>query len=338
MIPEYVIGVDIGGTNIRAGIVDKNGNIISKSHRLVEHKGQAVFDKNLMACIKEEVDKLKNKNDIRIGIGSAGPLDPVVGFIHSPINLGCGEYPIKKRISETFKTSYVELRNDLDAIALGYYHFGENHQQGRGVPYLAIIAPGTGLGSSILIEGKPYFGSKRSGYLALEHHKTPYFGSTVEEIKAGIGKNVEDFTAGKGVISIYERLYGGSKDTKIAEIIKNASYGEKAWLINNFAKDKKDERFKQKFPDLINLTCGICKKTYENVGKHLGYTIASFVSNFNPDLVILEGSISKAYDIMKENLINAYQGAVWPAHKDVPIVIGRLKDAGIKGASTLVRY
>ena len=337
MFKGDVIGVDIGGTNIRAGIVDINGNILSKSQRLVTHKGQEIFDKNLISCIKEEVDKLTSKKEIRIGIGTAGPLDPKIGFIHSPINVGCGEYPIKKRLMDTFNTEYIEVRNDLDTIALAYYHFGENSNQGKGAKYLAIIAPGTGLGSSILIEGQPYFGSSRSGYLALEHHRTPYFGSTVEEVKAGIGKNLEDFTAGKGVISIYEKLFGGSKNQTIAQIIKNAPYGDKAWLIHNFATILKDENFKEQFPNHVKLECDVCKKTYKNVGKHLGYAIAAFVTNFNPDLVVLEGSISKAYDIMKSELLVAYKSAVWPAHQDIPMVVGKLKDAGIKGASTLVR-
>ncbi|MHA1378029.1 MAG: ROK family protein [Candidatus Helarchaeota archaeon] len=337
MNPEHVIGVDIGGTNIRAGIVDRNGNILSRSHRLVEHKGQDIFDKNVMACIKEQVDKLDGE-EIRIGIGSPSPLNPKTGFLHSPENVGCGEYPLKDRIIEYFGTKYVEVRNDLDAIALGYYHYGEDEYQGKGVSYLAIIAPGTGLGSSILIEGKPYFGSKKSGYLALEHHKTVYFGSTLEEFKAGIGKNVEDFTAGKGVIAIYERLFGGSKNPKVVNVIKKAPYEKKAWLINNFATDAKDEKFKKKYPELIKIKCEICQKTYENVGKHLGYTIASFVSNFNPDIIILDGSIVKAFDIMKFEMYKAYKESVWPAHQNLPIVVGRLQDAGIKGASTLVRY
>ncbi len=335
--PDQVIGVDIGGTNIRAGIVNKEGKIISKSIRAVEHEGQEIFDKNLINCIKEQVDKLESAGDVRIGIGSPSPLNPVTGFLHSPENVGCGEYPLKDRIMETFDTKFVEVRNDLDAIALGYYYFGEGSEQGRGIPYLAVIAPGTGLGSSILIEGKPYFGSSRSEYLAIEHHKTPYFGSTVEELKAGIGKDYEEFTAGKGVVSIYEKLFGGSKNQAVAEIIKNTPYREKAWIINNFASDVKDEKFSKTHPDLVDVKDEVCLKTYQNVGKHLGFAIAAFVTNFNPDLLILEGSIIKAYDIMKSEMIKTYKKSVWPAHEDLPIVVGYLKNSGIKGASTLVR-
>ncbi|MFX1450844.1 MAG: ROK family protein, partial [Promethearchaeota archaeon] len=304
MEPEFVIGVDIGGTNVRAGIVDKNGRIVSKSRKLIEYnKGLNGFEKNLIDCIKEQVDRLENIDDIRIGIGSPSPLNPITGFLHSPINLACGEYPLKDRIMETFNTKFVEVRNDLDAIALAYYNFSENSEQGRGVSFLAVIAPGTGLGSSILIQGKPYFGSSRSGFLALEHHKSPYFGSTIEEFKAGIGKDYEDFTAGKGVISIYNKLFGGSKNPKIAKLIENTIHEEKAWIINNFASDIKDEKFRKIYPEYVNLKDEICKRTYENVGKHLGYAIASFVTNFNPDLVILEGSISKAYNLMKIEML-----------------------------------
>ncbi len=328
---QKVIGIDIGGTNIRVATITNYGKILS-----ISKKSSSNFEKNLFACIQEQINEYNLSTDLSIGIGSAGPLDPIRGFLHSPENLTCGEYPLKEKIMKEFNCKEVIVRNDLDAIGLGYYHFGESKTQGYKQEALAIIAPGTGLGSAMILDGNPYFGGKNSNFLACEHGKAPYFGDSIEEVKAKIGTSWEDFTAGKGVINIYEKLYGESKDITIKEAIKRSSTQDKPWLIENFARNEKNERFLKKFPQLTNKKCEICLKTYENVGKHLGYAIASFVTNFNPNLVILEGSISNAFDLMKNEIMKHFKKSVFPFHQNTPIQLGMLKHAGVLGAASLV--
>ena len=328
---DLALGIDIGGTNIRVATVSNKGEIVS-----ITKKPSIPFEKNLHDSIKEQVDKYFINKQLNIGIGSAGPLDPIEGFLHSPENLTCGEYPLKKNLIKEFKASKIEVRNDLDAIGLGYYRFSASKMQGLQEQALAIIAPGTGLGASMILNGKPYFGGKNSGYLACEHGKAPYFGETVEEIKSKIGRTWEDFTAGKGVISIYYKLLGESNDSNVKSVINQAKKQEKPWLIENFARIEKDRKFIERFPNFNKILDEKCIKTYENVGKHLGYAIASFVTNFNPNLVILEGSISKAFDLMKVPLIEAFKKSVFPNHRDTLISLGELENSGVLGAASLV--
>ncbi|MHA1313027.1 MAG: ROK family protein [Candidatus Helarchaeota archaeon] len=329
---ENVLGIDIGGTHIRVAVVNRHGNVLS-----ISKKPSHPFEKGLFSCIEEQLKNL-NEEELKIGIGSAGPLNPKTGILHSPGNLDCGEYKLKETLIKKYGATQVEVRNDLDAIALGYYHFGKDVNQGYHVPALAVIAPGTGLGSSILIDGQCYFGGAFSGFLSLELGRAPYFGSTLEEIKAKIGTTFEDFTAGKGVISIYNKLFKKSKDERIRNIIDQASETEKPWLIQNFAKKQKDERFLKKYPDLKDLAVDeTCLNTYKNVGKHLGLAIASFVTLMNPDLIILEGSIGiNASDLMMDDLSKHFKRAVWSKHQEIPIRIGKLSNAGVKGAASLV--
>ena len=161
---KVAIGIDIGGTNIRVATITSSGKIVS-----ISKKSSVPFEKHLFDAIYEQVDEYFSNNELKIGIGSAGPLDPIQGFLHSPENLTCGEYPLKERLIKRFQAKKVEVRNDLDAIGLGYYHFGASRMQGYQEEALAIIAPGTGLGSAMLINGIPYFGGKNSNYLACEH-------------------------------------------------------------------------------------------------------------------------------------------------------------------------
>lgn len=329
---DIVLGIDIGGTNIRVATVSNKGKIISITKKSSKH-----FEKNLFDSIKEQVDNNFRKKQLNIGIGSAGPLEPIEGFLHSPENLTCGEYPLKENIIKEFRAAQVEVRNDLDAIGLGYYFFSKSKMQGLNEKALAIIAPGTGLGASMILNGKPYFGGKNSGYLACEHGKAPYFGETIKEINAKIGRSWEDFTAGKGVISIYKKLLGESKNPAIKKIIREAEDRDKPWIIENFARNKKDSKFIGKFPEFKDEKIDkICLNTYIKLGKHLGYAIASFVTNFNPNLVILEGSISKAFDLMKESIIQNFKRSVFPAHKRISIKLGKLNNAGVLGAASLV--
>ncbi|MHC1591478.1 MAG: ROK family protein [Candidatus Helarchaeales archaeon] len=329
---EKVLGIDIGGTRIRVATVDNTGNILS-----ITKKSSHPFERSLFECIDEQIKNLKEK-EIRIGVGSAGPLNPKTGVLHSPENLDCGEYPLKQRLLERYGATRIEIRNDLDAIALGYYNFARKREQGLHEPALAVIAPGTGLGSSILLDGQCYFGGSLSGYLALELGKVPYIGSTIEEAKAGIGKTLEDFTAGKGVISIYYKLFGPSKNEIIRKIIDDAPITEKPWLIQNFASKQKDEKFLKLHPDLANSPVDqACLNTYKNVGKHLGHAIATFVTLLNPNLVILEGSIGiNAASLMMDEILKNFKKSVWPKHQDIPIRVGELSDAGVRGAASLV--
>ena len=337
------IGLDIGGTKIRGAIVDEDGSLIGDVNviKLPIKRSRKTFEDSLFKCLNALVENFKNQfpnNELRIGIGSAGPLSTIDGTLYSPENIGCGVYEINNIICENFPVNKIVLINDCEAIALGYYKYGEGKSQGQGVEALGLIAPGTGLGAAMILNGRPYWGSKNTGYLAVELSRTPYFGSTVDEVKANIGINLEDFASGMAVYPILMKVFGGPNDQKILDKINKTRDEDKAWIIEQFARKNKSKEFIDKYPDFINLEVDEkCLLTYKNIGKHLGFATAAFITNFNPDILILEGSIMNAYDLFKDEMFEAFKSAVYPEHRKTPIVKGTLKYAGIKGASYFVR-
>ncbi|MBD3230747.1 MAG: ROK family protein [Candidatus Lokiarchaeota archaeon] len=343
MTEKPTIGLDIGGTKIRGGIVDRDGNLIEDPViiKLPEKRNRETFEKSLFSCLNEIINqfqKIHHEIDINIGIGSAGPLSPIDGVLHSPTNIGCGEYSINERIMDNFPVEKVSLINDCEAIALGYYKFGGDKNQGMNSNALGLIAPGTGLGAAMILNGKPYWGTKNTGYLAVELSQTPYFGSNKKEIEAGIGVNLEDFASGYAVFPILRDIFGGPTMSIISKYLSEARKEDKAWLIEQFARESKSKEFKEKYPDLKNIDIDEkCLLTYRNLGKHLGYAIAAFVTNFNPEILILEGSIMNAYDLFNYEMTNTFRSAVYERHKNIPIVVGLLDNSGIKGSSYWVR-
>ena len=343
MIKTPTIGIDIGGTKIRGAIIDINGELVNELEviKLPMGRNKKTFEDSLFNCIIKNIkdfNELFPEVEIKIGIGSAGPLSSIDGILYSPENIGCGKYEINKEILNNFSVKKVSLINDCEAIALGYYKYGGNMDYGQDVQALGLIAPGTGLGAAMILNGKPYWGGKKMGYLAVELSRTPYFGSTVEEVQANIGINLEDFASGMAVYPILMKIYGGPKMTIISECIKKTRDEDKAWLIEQFARKSKSPEFIKKYPDLANIDVDEkCLLAYKNLGKHIGYSIAAFITNFNPDLMILEGSIMNGYDLFVDEMLASFRSAVYPEHRKVPIVRGLLKNAGIKGASYYVR-
>ncbi|MHA1270411.1 MAG: ROK family protein [Candidatus Helarchaeota archaeon] len=337
------IGLDIGGTKIRGGIISENGKLLYKLKviKLPIERNEKIFENVLFECISSLIEDFNEgypNQKIKIGIGSAGPLSTLDGTLYSPENIGCGVYHISERILKTFPVEKVSLINDCEAIALGYYKFGENESQGQGIDALGLIAPGTGLGAAMILNGKPYWGGRTTGYLAVELSRTPYFGSNVKEVQAKIGINLEDFTSGMAVYPILVKIIGGPGNKIISKYIENTRNEDKAWIIEQFARDKKSQSFLSSYPELNKIEADKnCLLAYKNLGKHLGFAIAAFVTNFNPDIVILEGSIMNAYDLFKDEMIQAFYSAVYPEHRKIPIIKGNLENAGIKGASYYVR-
>jgi glucokinase len=337
------IGLDIGGTKIRGAVVDEKGTILSDSIiiKLPVERNQSNFENSLFQCLTKLIEEFQQKfpkSEIRVGIGSAGPVSPVKGILNAPYNIGCGVYPINKRIYDNFPVKKVSLLNDCEAIALGYYKYGGSEEQGEGCEALGLVAPGTGLGAAMILGGKPYWGGKASEYLAVELSQTPYFGQTVKEVQAGIGVKIEDFSTGMAVYPILMEIYGGPNMAAITESLNQARDEDKAWLIEEFARKTKSDKFKESYPDLSGIDIDEkCLLAYKNLGKHLGFAIATLVTNFNPDLVILEGSIIKALDLFEIDMTESFKSAVYPDHRKIPLVKGTLKNAGIKGASYWVR-
>jgi len=158
---NYSIGVDLGGTKILAGLVEKEtGKVLFEAkNKTKKEKG----NEKIGAKILETIDEvLKNSNmplnEISsIGIGLAGQVDRKNGILLNGINLDCRDFNVKNLIEKKYNIP-LYAGNDVEVAALGELKFGA----GRGFKDIVCIFVGTGIGSSIVKDGKIHYGASGS--------------------------------------------------------------------------------------------------------------------------------------------------------------------------------
>jgi glucokinase len=147
---ETIVGLDIGGTNIRGGLVqgDKLTTIVSRKVNAMGTVEQVLHQLFLVA------DELVNDSVSGIGIGIPGLVDLESGVVFDVVNIpSWKEVALQKRMQERYKIP-VLINNDANCFALGEFHFGK----GRGCNSMVGLTIGTGLGSGLILNKKLYAG------------------------------------------------------------------------------------------------------------------------------------------------------------------------------------
>jgi glucokinase len=157
---RYTIGVDLGGTNLRAGLVDTNGTIYydTKVDTIVAEGPQAIFGR-MVSLIQTVQRQLPADGTLAgVGIGVPGPLDPVAGFVFAMPNIqGFENTPLRAMLAEATGLD-IELGNDANAAAVGEWVFGA----GQGLRDLVYITVSTGIGGGVIADGHLLLGHKGS--------------------------------------------------------------------------------------------------------------------------------------------------------------------------------
>ena len=151
------VGVDIGGTKIAVGVVATDGSVLAeKTLPTKSHTGFADGVGRIAAAVREVIlESGQTKEDLLgLGIGCAGPVDPLRGEINNPHTLpGWPGAKIVPALAREFGLP-VWLENDADAAALGEYYFGA----GQGVDPVVMLTIGTGVGGAVIMRGGIYRG------------------------------------------------------------------------------------------------------------------------------------------------------------------------------------
>src|SRR3989338_4646642 len=189
---KYLIGVDLGGTNIKTGLVSSDGRIIKKYEAKTEAKKGT---KKVISNIIKAINEVKSEKVFGIGIGSPGPFDYKTGIITKPGNLPFRNVPLKKIIQSKFKIKTF-LDNDANCFALAEAVFG----QGKKYENVAGITLGTGIGGGIVLNKEIYHG--RSNAAELGHITIKYDGP---KNSCGNDGCIETYAAARGITSIFDK-------------------------------------------------------------------------------------------------------------------------------------
>lgn len=312
---SYVIGVDIGGTGTKYGIVDKDGNVLHSSSMATNtHEQVHTYIDELHEKLSELIDKVGGVGRIK-GIGVGAPNGNIyTGTIEYAPNLPWkGIIPFAKMLQDKFKLP-VKLTNDANAAAVGEMMYGA----AKGMKDFIMITLGTGVGSGIVANGQLIYG--HDGFAG-------ELGHTIiipdGRLHAGTGKkgSLESYASATGVAQSAMEIL---RETDRPSLLRNIPI-EKITSKDVFEAAHQDDE--------------VAKEVFEFTGKILGMSLANFVMFSSPEAIILFGGLTKAGDLilkptrehMEANVIEIFENKV-------KILFSHLKesDAAILGASALM--
>ncbi|MCI9402650.1 MAG: ROK family protein [Oscillospiraceae bacterium] len=157
----HYIGIDLGGTNVAAGLVDKEGKLLGEASIPTPQGAGAVADAIVQAAQKVAENAGIAMTEVEsVGLAVPGTFDPKMGLVYRAVNLGLENVPLGSMVGQRLDLPVV-LENDANAAALGEFVAGA----GRGHSSLVAVTLGTGVGAGAILDGKLYVGFN---YAALE--------------------------------------------------------------------------------------------------------------------------------------------------------------------------
>ena len=313
-VRKYYVGIDLGGTFIKGGIVDDLGHIICEDKTPTEsEKGAegvatniANLAKRLMAKVGLEADDMEG-----LGMGVPGMIDSKAGNVIYSNNLKWKDFQIGETVSKLTGLK-VKIANDANVAALGEVKFGAAKEFDDAV----LLTLGTGVGGGIVVDGKLVEGNKSAG---------AELGHMVIECGG------EQCTCGrKGCLEAYASATALIRDTKRA---MEAHKDSKMWEIGSL------DNVSGKVPFDYKTSDPYAKEVVDNYIAHLACGITNVANIFRPQTVLLGGGVCAQGDALVKPLQalvdkEIFAGDLGP---NVPIRIAQLgNSAGLLGAAALL--
>ena len=164
-----ILGVDVGGTKVAVGMVDRQGKILAQGRKTMVAQGTAEAALDAVTAAIDSILSATKDNVSSIGICAPGPLDPKSGVVLNPPNLPCWRnFPLAEKISAKYGVA-VKVDNDANAAALAETRWGA----ARGYRYVFYATIGTGIGTGIVFDGTIYHGKTGSagegGHVSIDY-------------------------------------------------------------------------------------------------------------------------------------------------------------------------
>lgn len=311
---DYVIGIDMGGTNTEFAIVNARGDILG--HNSIPTTGHAdirEYIKKIYDGVMEIADRTGTRGHIR-GIGAGVPCaNRETGCIEVSTNLPWpSPIPLEELLSDTFGLPAV-ISNDANAAAAGEMAYG----RARGLKNFIMITLGTGVGSGIVCDGHLLSGSR--GFAGELGHVIV---DPESDRMCGCGRRgcLETYCSAGGVVRTALEILSTRKEDSLLRDIDPASLTSKDVYKAALRGD--------------TLACEI----FDFTGKVLGKACADFAAFTDPEAIILFGGVAKAGNLIARPLSEAMEEKALHLYKDrIQVVASSLNDAeaALLGASAL---
>jgi len=272
-----IIGVDLGGTNIRAGKV-----VADKIIQLIKEPTPAAGTQSeVLEKLYAVIGSCFDENTKSIGIGVPSVVDVENGIVYDVVNIpSWKKVPLKDLLESRYKVP-VYVNNDANCFALGEKYYGK----ARDCKSIVGLTIGTGMGSGLIFNGKLYEGKN---CCAGEFGNIPYLNSNFEHYCSG-------------------QFFSEEKSASAIETHNQALLGDQAAI-----------------------------QLYAEFGFHLGQAIKSMLYAYDPEVIILGGSLTKAFDLFKPAMLDAIKDFDYPSVlTNLKIEISELENSAIYGAAAL---
>jgi glucokinase len=314
---RYIVGVDLGGTNIAAGAMPTDGTreiAMRMTPTLADGGAGGVVDRIVQMIeevIAQTISETGAERDdfLGVGIGSPGPLDREKGIVVVTPNLGWRDFPLRDEIAKRVNLK-ATLDNDANCATLGEWWAGAA-KGGRNVVGLTI---GTGIGGGLILDGKLYHGASDAageiGHTTIE--------SNGRRCKCGNYGCLEAYTSGPAIAERAREAIASDEGSILCELVEGDLSRITAQTVYEASK-KGDE---------------IARDVVRDTAHFLGVGISNLVNIFNPDTVVIAGGVTQAGEALFDPLrAEVKRRAFKPAVDACRIVPGALPlSAGVVGA------
>lgn len=311
MRPNYAIGVDVGGTRIAAGLVERKGRIVKDAKKLTPKNGPFGVVDTIIDLIEEVGVGVQAAEISGIGIGLPAQIDFLKQSVEFCTNLPLAGVDVRGLVMSRTKQE-VTIDNDGNLAALGEARYGA----AKGARDFLMITLGTGVGGGLYVNGEPYRGSRgmggEIGHVVVDLDGPPCPCGGTGHLEAFLGRPA---IAVKGKEAA--KQFKGRAIVEAAGGDPSAITGESVII----AATKGDQ---------------VAREILQEVGDVLGRGLVGFVNTLNPKIIVVGGGVTEAAPFIVERAVEVMQGEALAGRRDVQVVPAVLgNDAGILGAAAL---
>lgn len=311
MRTSYAVGVDVGGTRIAAGLVERKGRIIKDAKVLTPKSGPFAVVDEIIDCVGQVVSSVQPSEIAGIGIGLPAQIDFLRQSVEFCTNLPLAGVDIRALVMSRLRHE-VTIDNDGNLAAFGEFRFGA----AKGARDFLMITLGTGVGGGMFVGGEPYRGSRglggEVGHMVVQMDGPPcpcggtghiesYLGRAAI---AARGKEAAKEYRGRAIL---EQAGGEIDDVTAEDVIKAAREGDE-----------------------------VSTRILMDAGVVLGRALVGFVNLLNPQMIVVGGGVGESAPFMIDRAAELIAEEALAGRRDVKVVAAELgNDAGMLGAAAL---
>jgi glucokinase len=309
---HYAIGVDLGGTQVRAVLIDRDGHVYRFERAdTATIGGPAAVITQITELITAVQADIPSSEIIGVGVGTPGPLDPFNGIVLEAPNLpGWLDVPLKSILQEQTGLT-VAVGNDANVAALGEWRFG----CGLGCHHFIYVTVSTGIGGGVIVDDHLLLG--RKGIAGEVGHMTIQTDGPL----CGCGNHGcwEAIASGTALARQAVAAIDLGRKSLIPEIAGNAPVGARHVAAAAAGGDE------------------LALELMQREGEMIGVGLANLMHLFAPDLIALGGGVMKSFYLLEPYIRRAIDERAMPPYRDTPIRVATLGDrVGVLGAAALM--